>query len=798
MIELAKCEAASIMSSWYLHPDFYSAGLYDWVFLGECVEYSLYHELLRIITYKLEHNPDIAKGIASQPQVKRPSLKDMRCSTLSHYHFFGKIRNKINHSPYRKTILVSLRPQNLAVVHALSQSRIFDLVVEGNISNLSDQLKKVDIRYDLFDLYLSTEILEKSQKEHEIRYPLWINAIESESFQQQFEMSGFNFFPEAKEMMIRIFQKQFLELIAFIETLKNLLNNRQISLLLLWNDTLPQHRAAALLCQQYNIPVLHISHGIYSIEPFNNIVYADKVIVYGRYSKDKYQKEGNFPEKIVIAGNPDWDKYKYLENAVDKSAIYAYFKFNPDKYTILFATFASEHRALTEHYYRNLLTGIKQIKQYYSIQLALKLHPVEWFREQWYKDLAAEEGLHDIVIVKEGIEELLMISDLVICRVSSNVEFEAFYLEKQVIVCGGLSVFDEDQDVLALNEPNHIADYINKALLRRSKKITTKERDIITYKYNYLSDGKATSRVMDTISEMIDTKIELPLNFRPYMYLYSLEAKETFIDLQDSNFTFYVDQGNRAYASSDFKVALSLFQKALEIDPHSTIISLKISKTLIGSGDFAQAITFINRLLESDPDNIEARLLYILAAFHGGQFEDCINQIRLLLENMKADTEAKARGYFYLARCHERMAKVEKVEELYEKSILLDPGFKDSYRFLNQYYCSKSNFRKAVNLLERLAVKDPLDDEVFIELGTVYSQAGNPNESIKNFQKALELKPQNPVVTFKLVDVLRNQKKYQEAVSLLDNFLDVNQNHKKAKFFKKRLQIEMQNNLKPK
>ena len=43
-----------MMRQWYLQPEFQGCGIYEGVHLGECAEYNLYLDLLRVLKFKYQ------------------------------------------------------------------------------------------------------------------------------------------------------------------------------------------------------------------------------------------------------------------------------------------------------------------------------------------------------------------------------------------------------------------------------------------------------------------------------------------------------------------------------------------------------------------------------------------------------------------------------------------------------------------------------------------------------------------------------------------------------------------------
>ncbi len=788
---IAEREASSLMRSWYLHPEFSSVGLYDWVHLGECTEYIFYRGLFRIIQDWLENDPARASELASGKASERPSLREMRfCDWRSFPALVSRVRGAEGQdSTSRPAVLTTVRPQNLAMIHALGASGVFDLVVEGNMDNLSAPLNQMGIKYEVLDTYLAPEVRSECDARVKELLPLWMKAIQAPSFQEQFSLLGKSLFREVRDLLEGLFHDQFPLLITYKETLKNLLTKRRIVLVLLWNDSLPQHRLLALSCQELGIPVLHVAHGVYYMEPRNEVIYADRVAVLGAYSRDKYIKKGNFPERIVTTGNPDWDKYRYMPDLVDRADFCSSMGLDAGKMTILFATFSSPDRSQTEVFFRQLLRAVSALGQRHPLQLAVKLHPSEWSRGSWYKRIAVEEGIDDTVVTRESLEELLVISDVVVCRASSNVELEAFFLGKAIVLSEGFSVFGEDLNVNAMSEGTELFGLLEKALSDTgAREVLGDKRKETMARYNYLNDGQATRRVLDVIEEMTGINAKIPSNFVPFLRLpvHQVSEKGETRQRPDS----LLEQGDVADAKGDLDAALDLFQQALEMEPRSTEVLKRLCRALMKGERFEEASDKLSDLIRLDPGNEEAHLLYSLAALYQGQHAVTLDRLGYLLDSSSCDREMKALACLYAGRCSEAIEDGGSAERYYEETIRLDPDSKESYTALSRFYCNANRLDRAGDVIRRRIARDPKDIEAHNDLGVVLYQMDRVEEGITSLRKALELDPGYTDALFNLVEIERNRNNYPAALTLVENFLKVHPEHGKVRFLQKRLRIE--------
>ena len=101
-------------------------------------------------------------------------------------------------------------------------------------------------------------------------------------------------------------EKNIKYLYRLIKEIENKLRAIKPDYIVLWNDILPMERAIVLASKKLGIVTLEIQHGIYdSFFPLGTGKVVDYVLVWGKYFKDLYVKQGKRkPEDIYVLGYP--------------------------------------------------------------------------------------------------------------------------------------------------------------------------------------------------------------------------------------------------------------------------------------------------------------------------------------------------------------------------------------------------------------------------------------------------------------------------------------------------------------
>lgn len=783
--QIAKREAAYLMRHWYLHPDFSPAGSYDGIHFGECSEFVCYRQFVRIIKLKLLNAPAIIKKMGSFRTGERLYLKWHRISPLSAANHNGRSRRINDNGSSKPTILVSYLRQNIALLKALSECGQFDLVIEINEESDPDLLARAGIRHENFNDFIVPEVRSASEIRFKELLPLWMNSLESPSFQDQFAMGETSFFTEARDVLEGVFREQFLSAIVTVETFKKIADQRRLALVLSWSDFSPLHRTLALTARQMGIPFLHVAHAIHGMDPTNETVYADRVAVYGDFSRDMYLSSGNPPEKIVVTGNPDWDKYKSIMPSLRKDDICSVLGLDPKKRTILFATFwlagptSPIDPSLVERFYRALLRTISDISRYHKVQLAVKLHPSECDRKGWYRKIAIEEGMEDLVIEASRLEALLMVSDVVVCR-ASNIGFEALLLGKPVISYGSV-FYGEKKAVLVINDFSELDSAVEKCLFDSAfRKGLEQHRKEAVLRYNYLSDGKATLRIMGVIEEMTGVKVTLPNDFVPFIGGFLLGKSQSAGEAERSFLNPLIEEGDAAAHKGDLKTALSTYRNALEKDPSLTGLLNKIGRVQLKAGMIDEAIETLTGSIRKEPELPEGYLLLSLSLYYKGRFDEALNCLQSVIDMGSSAGHEKAMAHFYAGNCKKAMGNPEGAQESYQRSLLLDPDSKETLKKLGNLYFEAGRLDMARGFFQRVVDRDAHDAEAINDLAVVLFRLGSVREAKLSLRKALEIRPEYLDALLNLAEIETDEGNHKEALTLLENCVSIHPGNQRA------------------
>ncbi|MFH1624074.1 MAG: glycosyltransferase [Pseudomonadota bacterium] len=270
------------------------------------------------------------------------------------------------------------------------------------------------------------------------------DVIETISFSEPF-LSGFPSWFRSQHHLFEHITKQSLhgQLRVYgsqIKALDMFLQSEPIALIMLWNDVTALTKALTFLGKKYGIPTLHVSHGVIGVLPslVHKKVWADKIAVYGDSIKRLYISYGNPEEKIVVTGNPYWDKWRPSpENEVnaikDSMGLDSHKKlilYAPNWYHNFFSV--TDPESVLTNDLKVVLEELERLNIPGEIELMVKIHPGHEEMAPFYEQELKKVSFSHSIFTTTSPLPLIQAADLVIC--SGNMVIEAALIGKPVLL----------------------------------------------------------------------------------------------------------------------------------------------------------------------------------------------------------------------------------------------------------------------------------------------------------------------------------------------------------------------------
>ena len=238
----------------------------------------------------------------------------------------------------------------------------------------------------------------------------------------------------------------------------------------------------------------------------------------------------------------------------------------------------------------------------------------------------------------------------------------------------------------------------------------------------------------------------------------------------------------------------------------------RIAAIDVRAGKLDEASAMIDRILEDAPDDAPALLLRSGLRFTDGQFGDAIGDLRLVLRKEPEN----ARALLLMAQAYVSTNDLVLAKDTYRRLLEVAPESPEGLQQLAMLYVSSKEFAEAETLLRRHLEKQPADIlasgrlvEVLMaqdksagaeeearrmialanqsgvgdfSLGRVMAQKQDYNAAAEAFRKSVAARRDDPLPLEGLVRSLLAAGKQGEAINVLNQQLDANQNELFSKF----------------
>ena len=228
--------------------------------------------------------------------------------------------------------------------------------------------------------------------------------------------------------------------------------------------------------------------------------------------------------------------------------------------------------------------------------------------------------------------------------------------------------------------------------------------------------------------------------------------------------------------------ALGYYQTALLLKPDDSNVMNDYAVTLLSAKKFEEAENLYEKILQKDSTNVNALVNLAMIYARKGDAEKSLDTYSRVIS---IDPEYKDayfnRGLLLLAKSQEKASVAKSYKDSLSKKSK-DKGLLSQYQSAwedyNQVFVkAEADFQKTVQI-------DPNDKDGFFHLGLLYLSRAQISDVEKNqesdfsqaesfFKKSLGLDPQNPETMKYLGFTLLSEKKWEEAVSFLEQLVEL-------------------------
>ena len=243
-----------------------------------------------------------------------------------------------------------------------------------------------------------------------------------------------------------------------------------------------------------------------------------------------------------------------------------------------------------------------------------------------------------------------------------------------------------------------------------------------------------------------------------------------------TNHATYSNLGAICQGSGRTEEAMSLFKKAIDINPDYPIAHMNLGNIYKERGNLNQALASMLKSIELKPENP-----YALTNL-GGIYKELGDLDQALASTLKA-IELKPDNHnalMHLGGIYQDLGNLDQALCSTLKSLELKPDNPTAYMNLGIIYKDLGRLNKALSsTLKSLELK-PNNPTALINLGGIYKLLGDLDQALSYTLKSLELKPDNPIAHLNLGSIYHDIGNLNQALSSTLKSLELKPNNPTA------------------
>lgn len=196
-----------------------------------------------------------------------------------------------------------------------------------------------------------------------------------------------------------------------------------------------------------------------------------------------------------------------------------------------------------------------------------------------------------------------------------------------------------------------------------------------------------------------------------------------------------LSEAEQAKQTGNYAAALAIFQEILAENPTITTAYLGIGDIHIINKDYDKAEPAYDRAAKLEPRNFDAQYGHGLA----------LQMLNRFVEAVRA----------------------------YHRALTIDPESIKANLNIAVTYLQMNEPQSAVTFAEKAVSLEPGNGSARVNLGAAYEKTGKNKEAIEQYTAAMELVENTPPLMMNLINVLANEKRYQEAANTAENLVRV-------------------------
>ena len=273
--------------------------------------------------------------------------------------------------------------------------------------------------------------------------------------------------------------------------------------------------------------------------------------------------------------------------------------------------------------------------------------------------------------------------------------------------------------------------------------------------------AQALARAQKTTIPQLNLNLGLALfksgNFHDAGALFEAELKQHPNSTDAHKLTILT--GMSYYGARQYGAAIPYLREAVATDPRNLSLLLILEHCYLWVKQLDQVVDVYKQILMIDPDSVEADMIAGEALDEKGDHAGAIEQFRAAVQANPKEPNVHF-GLAYLLYTQKRYN--EAIME-FQRELENDPHNYQAMTYLGDTYVRMSNLVQAKPVLEAALAHQQSEPLVHLDMGIIYADDGENDAAIREFNKTVQLEPDNVAAHFRLGALYRTMGKKDEA-----------------------------------
>mgnify|MGYP001197296179 CR=1 FL=1 len=249
---------------------------------------------------------------------------------------------------------------------------------------------------------------------------------------------------------------------------------------------------------------------------------------------------------------------------------------------------------------------------------------------------------------------------------------------------------------------------------------------------DYIEESPATQRSLAKVYMQLE---DYSKAIEKYLYC---------IEQELGDYSLYMNLGQAYSEQNLIREALDSYSKAIELNPSSYLAYHKKIAIYCSLKDFESALSEIQSALRISPENTELYDLKSTIYFNQGNYRDAATDLSTLIQIKEKNGENTASIFYMRGLCYLNLGDLEKAKE--DLTISIEKGYSDNsvYRYLAEIFSNLGDYQSAINNYEKLIERQGYaDDYTYYQLGVNYYQSKQYEMAVESLTQSIHYNPQN-------------------------------------------------------